>query len=236
MNKYCDVLELYDKKPAKNWCESSDISTFNDHDIAEYEWSIITELDDAICPVGPFISAMEAAQRVTSSLVLPMTRGILHATSKDGLVVKYMYLNGELMKEVIVKHEDLSSEVQHVKNILNSENYSRFTEKEREGYIENLFISTILDPRFKAMGFVGCTSKNKSDAATYLRAAYATDWSPTAIARELKKVAAANAMLNDKDDDDDIVALELETEPEVAHIFTMNVSVNFCFAALDFIN
>jgi hypothetical protein len=69
-----------------------------------------------------------------------------------------------------------------------------------------------------------------------LRAAYAADWSPTAIARELKKVAAANAMLNDNDDDDDIVALELETEPEVAHIFTMNVSVNFCFAALDFIN
>jgi hypothetical protein len=42
-------------------------------------------------------------------------------------------------------------------------------------------------------------------------------------------------VLNDNDDDDDNVALEPETEPEVAPIFTKNVSVNICFAALDFI-
>ena len=235
MNEHCDVLDLYDKKPAKNCCESDDGTTFKDHAIAEYEWSIIAELDAAIRPVGPFISTMEATQRVSSSLVLPMTHGILHATSKDVPVVKYVYLNGKLMKEEIVKHEDLSSEVQHVRNILHSENNSRFKEKEREGHVEDLLISTILDPRFKLMNFVGCTSKTKSDAENYLRAAYEADWSPTAIARELKKIADANVVLNDKDEDDDNVALEPEPKPEVAPIFTKNVSVNICFASLDFI-
>jgi hypothetical protein len=68
---------------------------------------------------------MEVTQRGVSSLDLPMTHGILHATSKDDPVVKYMYLNGELIKEEIMKHEDLSSEVQHVRNILHIENNFR---------------------------------------------------------------------------------------------------------------
>jgi hypothetical protein len=96
MNAHCDVLDLYDTKPAKNSCESDDGTTFKDHAIAEYEWNIIAELDVAIRPVGPFIPNMEATQRVTSSLVMPMTHGILHATSKDVSVVNYMYLNGSL--------------------------------------------------------------------------------------------------------------------------------------------
>ena len=118
MNEHSDFLELYDKKPAKNCCESDDGTTFKDHAITDYEWKIIAELDAAIRPVGPFISTMEATQRVTSSLVLPMTHGILHATSKEVHVLKYNYLNGELMNEEMVKHEDLSPEVQQVRNIL----------------------------------------------------------------------------------------------------------------------
>ena len=87
-----------------------------------------------------------------------MTHGILHATSKDTPVVKYTYLNGELIQEDVVKHEDLSDEVQEVRTILYNENYSRFKEKEREGHVEDLLIATILDPRFKLMNFIGCTS------------------------------------------------------------------------------
>ena len=109
VNEHCDVLDLYDKTPANNCCESYNGTTFKDHAIAEYEWSIIAELDGAIRPGGPFSSSMEATHRVTSSLVLTMTHGILHATSKDVLVVKYMYLNTELTKEEIFKHDDLSS-------------------------------------------------------------------------------------------------------------------------------
>jgi hypothetical protein len=225
MNEHSDVLELYDKKPAKNCCESDDGTTFKDHAIADYEWKIIAELDAAIRPVGPFISPMEATQRVTSSLVLPMTHGILHATSKEVPVLKYNYMNGELINEDMVKHEDLSPEVQQVRNILHSENNSRFKEKEREGHVEDLLIATILDPRFKLMNFVGCTSRTKSDAERYLRAAYESDWSPVAIAKELKKIADANAANNDDDDDDDNVVLEPEPEPEVAPIFTKSVSM-----------
>ena len=126
-------LTYMTKMPAKNCCESDDGTTFKDHFIAEYEWIIIAELDVAIRPVGPLISTMEATQRVTSSLVLPMTNGILHATSKDVHVVKYLYLKWELIQEEIVQHEDLTSEVQHVRNILHNEKNSRFKEKEREG-------------------------------------------------------------------------------------------------------
>ena len=234
LNEHADVIDLYDKKPAKNCCESDDGTTFKDHAINDYEWNIIAELDAAIRPVGPFISTMEATQRVTSSLVLPMTHGILHATSKDVPVVKYMYLNGELMKEEIVKHDDLSSEVQSVRNILHSENHTRFKEKEREGHVEDLLISTILDPRFKLMNFVGCTSRTKSDAEKYLRAAYDADWSPAAIALKLKKIADANVVVNDNDDDDDNVAMIAapDPEPEVAPIFAKNVSAHICVSSL----
>ncbi len=59
--------------------------------------------------------------------------------------------------------------------ILHSEKYSRFKEKEREGHVEDLLIATILDPRFKLMNFIGCTSTTKCDAENHLRAAYKID-------------------------------------------------------------
>ena len=93
MNEHCDVLDLYEKKLAKNCSLSDDGSTFKDHLLTEYDYIVIAELDAALRPVAPFISTMEATERVTSSLVLPMTHGILHATHKDVPVVKYRYLN-----------------------------------------------------------------------------------------------------------------------------------------------
>ena len=62
--------------------------------------------------------------------------------------------------------------MQQVRNILYSENNSRFKEKEREGHVEDLLLATILDIRFKLMNFAGCTSRTKSDTERYLRAAY----------------------------------------------------------------
>ena len=221
VNEHCDVLDLYEKKPAKNCSLSDDGSTFKDHLLTEYDYIVVGELDAALRLVGPFISTMEATERVTSSLVLPMTHGILHATHKDVPVVKYMYLNGELVQEDIVKHEDLSDEVQEVRTILYNENYTRFKEKEREGHVEDLLIATILDPRFKLMNFIGCTSQTKNDAEKYLRSAYNADWSPEAIALALKKVADANRDPNDEDEDDTMDDATLpEPEPEVATIFT----------------
>ena len=172
---------------------------------------------------------MEATQRVTASLVLPMTNGLLHATSKDVPVVKYMYFHGELIEEYSVNHEDLSNEVQEVRNVLYAENKSRFKDKEREGHVEDLLVSTILDPRFKLMNFIGCTAKTKTDAETYLRAAYNADWSPEAIAKEMKKVADANAApKEDEDMQESLPLIQMEastTEPnlEVAPIFKKKV-------------
>ncbi len=59
----------------------------------------------------------------------------------------------------------------------------------------------------------------------YLRAAYESDWSPVAFAKELKKVADANAANND---DDDNVVLEPEPEPEVAPISSSLRSYSIC--------
>ena len=71
-------------------------------------------------------------------------------------MLKYVYLNEKLTKEEIVKHEVLSFEVPHVRNILHNENNSRAKEKEREGHVKDLIISSILDPRFKLSNVGGC--------------------------------------------------------------------------------
>ncbi len=82
-----------------------------------------------------------------------------------------------------------------------NEDNSRFKEKGREGHVEDLLIATILDPRFRLMNFIGCTSITKKQAENYLRSAYEADWSLQAIALALKKVADADRHPNDEDDD-----------------------------------
>jgi hypothetical protein len=84
MKEHRNVLEMYVEKPATNCVASDDGTTMQDHVIDEYEWCIIGELDATVRPVGPFISTMEATERVISSLVLPMNFGLLHATNKIG--------------------------------------------------------------------------------------------------------------------------------------------------------
>ena len=44
---------------------------------------MVSELDAALRPFGPFIATVEACEKVTCSLVIPVTLAILHATSKD---------------------------------------------------------------------------------------------------------------------------------------------------------
>lgn len=58
------------------------------------------------------------------------------------------------------------------------ENKKRFMEGEREGHMEDLLVSTILDPRFKLMNFHGCTAEMKGNAEKWLKANYVADWGP----------------------------------------------------------
>ena len=192
MNEHQDVLNMYVKNPATNCVASDDGTVAQDHVFDEYEWCMIGALDAVVRPVGPFISTMEATERVTSSLVLPMTNGLLHATSKSAPIVRYMYDHGTPQEELVVEHEDLCIEVQEVRNVLHNENVKQFRDGEREGHTEDLLICTILDPRFKLMNFVGCSSKHKTNAEHYLRENYKADWSPQAVQKALKKSAAAN--------------------------------------------
>ncbi len=92
VNEHCDALDLYDKKPTKNYAISDNGTTVKDRLLSDNDYIVTAELDATLCSVGPFISTMKGTERVTSSLILPMTHGILHATSKDVLVVKYMYI------------------------------------------------------------------------------------------------------------------------------------------------
>ncbi len=54
---------------------------------------------------------MESTDRVTSSLVLPMTYEILHATSTDVPVQRNMYVNEELTDKNVKEEEALACEV-----------------------------------------------------------------------------------------------------------------------------
>ncbi len=73
------------------------MTTFKDYLLYEYDCIIIAEMGVALRHVGLFISTMEATESVTSSLVLRITHGIRHATSKNVPDFKYVYLNGELI-------------------------------------------------------------------------------------------------------------------------------------------
>ena len=61
--------------------------------------------------------------------------------------------------------------------------------------MEDLLISSILDPRFKLMDFQGCTREMKTLAERYLRDNYAADWAPTPAGNE---VAGTEYPVNNK--------------------------------------
>jgi len=61
--------------------------------------------------VGPFISTLEATEKVTPSLVTPMATAILKATSETTPFLRCTYTFGELSSEDIVPNDDLYKEV-----------------------------------------------------------------------------------------------------------------------------
>ncbi len=82
-NEFSSVLQLYKKNPAKNCVEIDGVEPIEKKFLEEYEWVVVSHLDAALQPVGPFIATMEASETVTSFLVIPMTLAFFHATSRD---------------------------------------------------------------------------------------------------------------------------------------------------------
>ena len=84
MNEFLSVLQLYKKDSAKNCAAEDNGEVYESKEfLDEYEWTLVSQLDAALRHVGPFIATMEASEKVTCSLVIPMTLAIIHATSKD---------------------------------------------------------------------------------------------------------------------------------------------------------
>jgi len=121
----------------------------------EYAWNATCDLDAVLRPCSPLISTMESTNRVTSSLVLPMTYAVLHATSSDVPVQRYEYVKNELTDEDLKAEQELACEVQEVRRMLYKENKRSFVDEERVGHKEDLLISNILDPRFKLILGIG---------------------------------------------------------------------------------
>ena len=186
----------------------------------EYDWNATCDLDAVLRPCGPFISTMESTNRVSSSLVLPMTYAILHATSSDVPLQRYVYVNGELIDDDVKMEEELTCEVQDVRRKIYSENKRRFIDEERVGHKEDLLISTILDPRFKLMNFPGSTNEMKEEAENFLRSAYRIDWCPSAVAKAKRLAEVAEVV--DKDDDE-VEDLAPSTSKPVAPLFKKEV-------------
>jgi hypothetical protein len=137
MNENHDVLLLYEKKPAKNTALLDDGTSFTNHVLSDYEWVVVCDLDVVIRLVCPFIATMEATERVTMLLVIPMTATILHATSSFDHVSLYHYNDGELTSEEEKDVYDLCEEAQAVRKILYNENKKRFRDEERVGHRED---------------------------------------------------------------------------------------------------
>ncbi len=121
MNEFLSIRQLYRKDPAKNCLENDDGETIDKHFLDEYEWIIVSQLYDDLRPVGPIIATMEASEKVTSSLVIPMIFAIIHDCSKEVSLLCYSYGYGELSEEV-VEDKDLCEEVRMVRHKLYLEN------------------------------------------------------------------------------------------------------------------
>jgi hypothetical protein len=86
--------------------------TFSEHD-----WCMVGDLDAIVRPRGPFISTMEATERVTMSLVIPMILAILHATSRHVSIEVFEYASVEFTNIHIKEHSKLTTEVQELRKI-----------------------------------------------------------------------------------------------------------------------
>jgi len=159
---------LYKKNPAKNCFEIEGVETIEKKNLEEYDWIVVSHLDAALRPVGLFIATMEASEKATSSLVIPMTLAITHATSKDVPVHCYSYELGELSEDVI-DGVVFCEKVQTIRNKLHLENKEIFVDRERKGHYEDKLIFILLDPRFKLLNFNGSTKAIKKDAKKCLK-------------------------------------------------------------------
>ena len=61
MNEFSSVLQMYKKNHANNCAADDNGDIYEEQEfLTEYEWAVVTELDGALRPVGPFIATMEA--------------------------------------------------------------------------------------------------------------------------------------------------------------------------------
>ena len=59
MNEFSSVLQLYKKDPAKNCAADANGEVYEAKEfLDEYEWIMVSQLDAALRPVGPFIATM----------------------------------------------------------------------------------------------------------------------------------------------------------------------------------
>ena len=121
--EHIDVLKKYRKDSVKDCAKLDDGTNFTDHLLDEYDWNLIGDLNAVLRLVAPFISTLEATEKVTSSLVIPMVMALLHATSEGTPVLRYTYTYGDMSSKEIVNGEDLCQEINAMRKILPSENY-----------------------------------------------------------------------------------------------------------------
>ena len=127
--------------------------------------------------MGPFISTMEATQTITISLVLPMVGQLLIKTTNPSskvMLLDYgddptnatqikmkvstrysLSINNAASKPLFAQGSELMTMATKVRRTLFEDVKRRFIDNERDGHLEDLLVSTILDPRFKLMNFEG---------------------------------------------------------------------------------
>ncbi len=163
MNEFSGVFQVCKNCVADDYGEIYEQQEFLD----EYEWTIGSELDGALRPIGMFIATMEASEKVTCSLDITMTPAIIHATSKEVPILCYSYVFGKFSED-FVDNYDLCQEVILVRKKLHLENKGIFIDKGRYGNYEDNLSCTLLDPSFKLISFNGSIVEMKKDSELYI--------------------------------------------------------------------
>lgn len=148
VNEFKAGILSYNVSPAQNTVANDDGSEYKEHLMEDYEWVEVAQMDGVLRPVGPFISTLEATKKITISLVLPMVGLLMKALHPLSPVLVRDYSDIVKPVTVTVQGSDLVSVVDKLRSQLLFENKKRFMEGERVGHMEDLLVSTILDPRY----------------------------------------------------------------------------------------
>ena len=148
MNELKAGILSYDVSPAQNTVANDDGSEYKEHLMEDYEWVEVAQMDGVLRPVGPFISTLEATKKITISLVLPMVGLLMKALHPLSPALVRDYSDIVKPVTVTVQGSDLVSVADKLRSQLLFENKKRFMEGERVGHMEDLLVSTILDPRY----------------------------------------------------------------------------------------